>query len=172
MKLLEFGVKDHGYAGLSFPVDAATQTFAFLARKRAGKTYAAGKLCELLVGAGVQVVILDTVGNWYGLRLAADGKGPGLDIPVIGGLRGDVPLDANAGALQSKLTPAQWRILEAVISIYPSSCTKEELAERANASPKSSAYKDSLATLKGLGFLDYPGSGAVVGTSRLFLDGR
>jgi DNA helicase HerA-like ATPase len=63
------------------PLDAATQTFAFIARKGAGKTYAAGKLVELLLDAGVQVVVLDTVGNWYGLRLAADGKGKGLRHP-------------------------------------------------------------------------------------------
>lgn len=84
---------------LRLPVDAATQTFAFIARKGAGKTYAAGKLVELLIDAGVQVAILDTVGNWYGLRLAADGKSPGLDVPVLGGLRGDIPLDATGGAL-------------------------------------------------------------------------
>lgn len=84
---------------LALPIDAATQTFAFIARKRAGKTYAAGKLTELLLEAGVQVVILDTVGNWYGLRIAADGKGKGFDIPVLGGLRGDLPLQATAGEL-------------------------------------------------------------------------
>lgn len=84
---------------LTLPIDAATQTFAFIARKGAGKTYTAGKLVELLVDAGVQTVILDTVGNWYGLRLAADGQGKGLDIPVLGGLRGDIPLDAAGGAL-------------------------------------------------------------------------
>lgn len=84
---------------LALPIDAATQTFAFIARKGAGKTYTAGKLVELLADAGVQVVILDTVGNWYGLRLAADGKGKGLDIPVLGGLRGDIPLDPAGGAL-------------------------------------------------------------------------
>lgn len=84
---------------LELPIDAATQTFAFIARKRAGKTYAAGKLTELLLEAGVQVVILDTVGNWYGLRISADGKGKGFDIPVLGGLRGDLPLQATAGEL-------------------------------------------------------------------------
>lgn len=84
---------------LELPLDAATQTFAFIARKGAGKTYAAGKLAELLLEAGVQVVILDTVGNWYGLRLAADGKGKGFDVPVFGGLRGDLPLQAAAGEL-------------------------------------------------------------------------
>lgn len=84
---------------LKLPIDAATQTFAFIARKGAGKTYAAGKLTELLLQAGVQVVVLDTVGNWYGLRLAADGKGKGFDVPVFGGLRGDLPLQSQAGEL-------------------------------------------------------------------------
>lgn len=84
---------------LAFPLDAATQTFAFIGRKGSGKTYGAGKLTELLIGAGVQVAILDTVGNWYGLRLAADGKSPGIDIPILGGLRGDIPLEATGGAL-------------------------------------------------------------------------
>jgi len=63
---------------LSLPLDAATQTFAFIARKGAGKTYAAGKLAECLMDAQVQVVILDSVGNWWGLRLEADGKTPRL----------------------------------------------------------------------------------------------
>lgn len=86
-------------ADLSLPIDAATQTFAFIARKGAGKTYAAGKLAECLMDAGVQVVILDSVGNWWGLRLEADGKSSAYDIPVIGGLRGDIPLEATGGHL-------------------------------------------------------------------------
>jgi hypothetical protein len=88
---------------LNLPVDAATQTFAFIARKGGGKTYAAGKLVEELMTAGVQVVILDTVGNWYGLRLGADGKSAGFDIPIFGGLRGDVPLEATGGALIAEI---------------------------------------------------------------------
>lgn len=84
---------------LSLPIDAATQTFAFIGRKGSGKTYAAGKLVELLVGAAVQVVILDTVGNWYGLRQSADGRGRGLDVPIFGGLRKDYPLEAHAGEM-------------------------------------------------------------------------
>jgi hypothetical protein len=84
---------------LSLPLNAVTQTFAFMARRGAGKTYAAGKLCEEMVVAGAQVVVLDPVGVWWGLRLAADGKAKGLDIPVFGGLRGDIPLEPGAGAL-------------------------------------------------------------------------
>lgn len=88
---------------LTLPIDAATQTFAFIARKGAGKTYAAGKLTECLLDAGVQCVVLDTVGNWYGLRLSADGKGKGFDIPVFGGQRGDIPLEAASGELVADL---------------------------------------------------------------------
>jgi hypothetical protein len=88
---------------LSLPLDAATQTIAVVARKGAGKTYAASKLVEELLGHGVQTVVMDTVGNWYGLRIAANGKDRGFDIPVLGGLRGDVPLTPESGALIADL---------------------------------------------------------------------
>lgn len=88
---------------LSLPLDAVTQTIAFLARKGAGKTYGASKLAEEMIDAGAQVAVIDPVGVWYGLRLAADGKGKGISIPVFGGLHGDVPLEATAGALVADL---------------------------------------------------------------------
>ncbi len=89
----------HIARGLHLPIDAVTQTFAFLARKGAGKTYTAGKLAEELLDVGAQVVILDPIGIWYGLRLGADGKSPGFPIPVFGGEHGDIPLEHGAGAL-------------------------------------------------------------------------
>lgn len=85
--------------GLKLPLDVATQTVGCIARKRAGKSYAAGKLVEGLHENGVQFVIFDPVGNWYGLRLAADGKGTGIDVIILGGLRGDIPLDPSSGTL-------------------------------------------------------------------------
>src|SRR5258708_39613414 len=84
---------------LQLPLNAVTQTFAFLARRGAGKTYAASKLCEEMLLARAQVVVLDPVGNWYGLRLASDGKRKAFDIPVFGGLQGDIPLVPGAGSL-------------------------------------------------------------------------
>lgn len=93
MKKIEFA------QGLSLPADAATQTLAFIARKGAGKSFAAGKLCEGFYENGDQFVVLTPLPNWYGLRLAADGKKPGLDVVILGGLRGDIPLDPHSGAL-------------------------------------------------------------------------
>lgn len=79
--------------------DAATQTFALIGRKGGGKSYAAGKFLELFEKEGTQVVVMDTVGNWYGARVSANGKDNGLDIPIFGGLRGDTPLLPNSGEL-------------------------------------------------------------------------
>lgn len=85
-------------AGFSLPAkEAATQTYAFIARKGGGKTYATGVLVEELMRLGVPVIVLDPIGTWYGLRLAADGKRPGLSIPVFGGEHGDVPIDVAQG---------------------------------------------------------------------------
>lgn len=86
--------------GLLLPLDAATQTFGFIARKRAGKTYAAGRLVESLLSRGVQVVVMDMIGKWWGLRLNASGKRvSGYNVVVIGGLHGDLPIEPHAGAL-------------------------------------------------------------------------
>jgi hypothetical protein len=88
---------------LALPLDAVTQKLAWLGRTGSGKTYGASKLAEEMLGAGAQVVILDAVGVWYGLRLAADGRGKGIEIPVFGGLHGDVPLEPTGGALLANL---------------------------------------------------------------------
>lgn len=83
---------------LSLPLDAVTQTIAVIARKGAGKTYLAQLMAEQMLDAGAQLVALDPVGNWWSLRVAADGKGKGKEVFVLGGERGDVPLTPEAGA--------------------------------------------------------------------------
>ena len=84
--------------GAELPLEAVTQTFGVLGRKGSGKTYTAGVLAEGMLAAGAQVVVLDPVGNWWALRLDADGRSPGFGIPVLGGERGDGPLVPSAGA--------------------------------------------------------------------------
>lgn len=88
---------------LALPIEAVTEKMAFLGRTGAGKTYGSSKVAEQMLAAKAQVIILDPVGNWFGLRLAADGKSPGIQIPIFGGLRGDLPLQSDAGAYMADL---------------------------------------------------------------------
>lgn len=83
---------------LALPVDVAGEAIAILAKRGAGKTNTGTVLVEEMHAAGVQVVVLDPVGAWWGLRSSADG-GKGLPIPILGGEHGDVPLEPTAGAV-------------------------------------------------------------------------
>lgn len=84
---------------LSLPVDVVTERLGFLGQSGSGKSYAAMKLAELMLDAGAQVIALDPVGPWWGLRASADGKTPGFSINVFGGIHGDVPLTPTSGEL-------------------------------------------------------------------------
>lgn len=88
---------------LALPIDAATEKIDWLGRTGSGKTYGAMKFAELLYAAGVQIIALDYVGVWWGLRLDKDGKAPGLPLPVFGGLKGDVPIEPTAGKVIADL---------------------------------------------------------------------
>lgn len=76
-----------------------TKRLSIAGTSGAGKTYSVMRLCELLYARKSPFVVLDTVGNFWGLRVAKDGKKPGLDIPVLGGLHGDLEIQAEAGGL-------------------------------------------------------------------------
>jgi uncharacterized protein len=88
----------------ALPDNAATQVFAWMGRRGSGKTYGAGRLVELLLERGIQVCVVDPVGTWWGLRFAADGKGPsGFDIPVFGGWHGDMALPPTSGKVLAEM---------------------------------------------------------------------
>jgi len=89
--------------GLELPDDAAAQVFAFIGRRGSGKTYAAGRLVEGLLEGLAQVVVIDPVGVWWGLRLERDGVTPAFAIPVFGGQHGDIPLSPTAGVVVARL---------------------------------------------------------------------
>lgn len=97
---MHLGTKVDGGTVFKIPLDAVTQTFAFLAKRGSGKTYAASVLTEEMLGAGQQVVILDPVDVWFGLRAPAEGAiGTGLPVIVLGGSHGDLPLSAESGRM-------------------------------------------------------------------------
>lgn len=81
--------------GLALPDDFATQGVAIIGVRGSGKSNTEVRYAELLHGAGIPFVAVDPKGDWYGVRM--EGAGPGLPIPVFGGLYGDFPLDEHTG---------------------------------------------------------------------------
>ena len=98
--------RSRGSSSSSFAFDlgeAVTQVFAFVGKRGSGKTYAAGKLAEDLILSGHQVIVVDVVGTWWGLRAGADGRPEGgLDIAILGGEHGDIPLADGTGDLVAR----------------------------------------------------------------------
>lgn len=80
---------------VTVPLDAVVEKLAWMGRTGSGKTYAAKGYVEALLLARAQVLVLDPVGVWYGLRVP--GAGAGFAVPVFGGLHGDLPLGDKAG---------------------------------------------------------------------------
>lgn len=82
----------------TLPLDAVTETFAILAKRGAGKTYTGMVMVEEMIKAGLPLCVIDPLGVWWGLRVSADGQGPGLPIIVLGGDHGDLPMTPEMGA--------------------------------------------------------------------------
>ena len=106
--------------GLALPMDAVTQSFALLAIRRAGKSNGGAVLAEEMHDAGLPWVAIDPKGDWWGLRSSGDGRGPGLPVPVLGGLHGDIPLTPESGRLVAELIVAQNLTCILDVSDFPS----------------------------------------------------
>lgn len=88
---------------LCLPSDAVTRRMAILAMSGAGKSNAAVVVAEQMHDAGMQWVAIDPKGDWWGVRADGTGDGPGIAVPVLGGLHGDIPLEAHSGKLVADL---------------------------------------------------------------------
>jgi hypothetical protein len=77
---------------LLVPVNGAIARYVLLGKSGSGKTNSDCVLIEEFVRAGVPTIVLDPLGNMYGLRSSADGEGAGLPMAIFGGPHGDVPL--------------------------------------------------------------------------------
>ncbi len=88
---------------LVLPTAAVTSKLAYIGQSGSGKTYGAGKFVEECLEIGAQIIVVDNVGIWWGLRLAANGKSAGISIPVFGGEHADAPLNPDSGVFMAKL---------------------------------------------------------------------
>lgn len=73
-------------------------------------------------------------------------------------------------AIRAKLPQAKWKILEALIPLYPNSLSKDDLAEKIGVSPTSGGYFNNLGSLRSLGLIDYPRPSEVAALPVLFLE--
>jgi len=84
---------------LTVPLEYATDATAILGKRGSGKTNTAVVFVEEMLTAGLPVVIVDTVGVWWGIRSSADGNKAGFDVVIFGGEHGDVPLEEKSGVI-------------------------------------------------------------------------
>lgn len=90
-------MKQINLGSVQLPIESATKTFAILAKRGAGKTYTAAVLAEEFYKVGVPFVVIDPIDVWWGLKLKADGKTPGIPVVVFGIDHADIPLDRDMG---------------------------------------------------------------------------
>lgn len=76
----------------TLPAEAVTETFAILGIRGSGKTNTGVVMAEEMLTYNQQVVIIDPVDVWWGLK-------SGYSIPVIGGDHADLPLEGAAGSV-------------------------------------------------------------------------
>jgi len=82
---------------LKIPINAATKTFAVLAKRGAGKTYTGAVMAEEFHKSNIPFVVFDPIDVWWGLKLNKDGKNKGLPIVIFGLEHADIKLDRDMG---------------------------------------------------------------------------
>jgi len=85
------------------PLDAQTQTLIVYGGKGMGKSACASVLAEELSATHLKFSAIDPMGVLYGLKHADDPSGPGLDVLILGGRHGDIPIEPTAGAIVADL---------------------------------------------------------------------
>ena len=92
---------------LSLPVAMLQQHIVAMGKTRSGKSSAVRLFVEALLDHGQHVVVVDPKGDWFGLKLARDGKSPGYPVVAFGDFKEpkatDVPIKADAAAEVAEL---------------------------------------------------------------------
>jgi hypothetical protein len=93
----------HVSRDLSLPEDTVTSTLIVFGGKGMGKTNFGAVLVEEMSRAHLRWCVLDPLGVWWGLRHSGDGKGPGIECLILGGIHGDIPIEPTAGSVVADL---------------------------------------------------------------------
>lgn len=86
---------------LCIPESILKQHLAVLGKTGAGKSSALRHIVEHLLSRNKRVCIIDPKGDWWGLKVSADGKGPGFPVVAFGDFKepkaSDVPINQHSG---------------------------------------------------------------------------
>jgi hypothetical protein len=88
---------------LSLPGDTITSTMIVYGGKGMGKTNLLSVLCEEMAKKRFKFSVLDPMGVCWGLQHGADKSGKGIDVLILGGIHGDIPIEPTAGAVVADL---------------------------------------------------------------------
>jgi hypothetical protein len=88
---------------LALPADVVTSTSVVFGGKGMGKTNLASVIVEEAAKAGLRWCFLDPMGVAWGLRHSKDGKGPGVECVILGGIHGDIPIEPTSGDIVADL---------------------------------------------------------------------
>lgn len=88
---------------LALPRSTATSTLVVYGGKGMGKTNFGAVLCEEFSAAGLRFAVIDPMGVMWGLRHSPDGKGPGIQVLILGGKHGDIPIEPTGGEVVADL---------------------------------------------------------------------
>ncbi len=88
---------------LSLPRDFETSTEVIYGGRGMGKTNLGSVLAEECAATGLRFSIIDPMGVWWGLRHSADGSGRGIEVLLLGGVHGDIPIEPTGGAVVADL---------------------------------------------------------------------
>lgn len=90
-------------SNLHLPLDAVTQTMVVYGGKGTGKTNYGSVLAEELHAVGQRFSFIDPMGVAWGLQHGATRSQPGLPVLILGGTRGDLPIEPGAAAVVADL---------------------------------------------------------------------
>jgi uncharacterized protein len=89
---------------LRLPLDFVVESTVIVGKRGRGKTVTGKRIVEQVHRARVPFVVIDPTDVWWGIRSGADGsEGGGLDVLIVGGKHGDVPLNEHAGKMLARM---------------------------------------------------------------------
>lgn len=90
-------------AELKLPTDVVTSTGVVYGGKGMGKTSLLAVLMEELARCGLRFSAIDAMGVLWGIRFDLTGKGPGIEVLILGGIHGDIPIEPTGGSVVADL---------------------------------------------------------------------